>query len=149
MSQTDGAKKTIGAVEYTVYRLDPTISYRLARRLGAVLGPAIGAAIGKADGSSVSEANVDLERAARELFDRLDEKLLDDLVHAFGEVSLAGGAKVRDVFSAHFRGRVDEMFEWLAFCLSVEYEGLIKKVRSGIGRVALLRQTPASGSPST
>jgi len=147
MSQADGSKKRIEGVEYTVYHLDPTVSYRLSRRLGAVLGPTLAAAVGT--GGSAKMLDADVGSLAREFFDRLDEKLLDDLVENFKDVTLVDGKKLRDVFAIHFRGKIDQMFEWLAFSLSVEYEGLLKKVRSGIGRAALLRQTPESGSPST
>lgn len=150
MAQFEAASKTIDGDVFRVHKLDPRVSYRLSRRLGAVLAPTIGAAIGKADTKNIESAEIDFERGAAEFFARLDEKLLDDLIEAFGVVSFVNDKPLNaEVFQVQFRGKIGQMYAWLFFCISSEYEDILKKVRSGIGQDVLARLLPLSKSPST
>lgn len=156
MAQSDGSKKTIDGTEYVVYHLSPKKAARLLKRLLGVVAPALGllgAFKNLGQGKSLLDAEIDgalFSKLAAEALDRLDEPLLDDLLVSFSEVTLiGGGAKLNDVFEAHFRGKVAAMLEWLAFCLQNEYAEALKKIPAATGLAALVPTSPPSSSPST
>ncbi len=61
-------------------------------------------------------------------------------VHAPGD---KGWPQLSDVFDLHFAGRYLEMFQWLAFCLEVNFSGFFPGVD-----IAGLAQAATSGSIS-
>lgn len=133
-SKQDAARTRIGDLELTVYKMDPLAAMKLGRRLLAILGPTILTGIGKFGSvDKMLDSPVDLGAAGREFFERLDDATLDELVQKFGEVTEAKGGWVKDTFSALFRGKVEQAFEWLWFCLVNEYGAVVKKALGGTG----------------
>lgn len=152
-SKQDAARKRIGDMELTVYRLDPMVSMKLWRKVLAVVMPTIAAGIGKFGGAqSLFDSTVDLGAAASEFFARADDALLEDLVQKFGEVTETKGGWVKDTFPVLFRGKLVELHEWLWFCLQSEYGALVKKALGGtdLGDLSTLlrRFGSAPSSPS-
>jgi len=151
MSQTlaDAAVKEIDGHRFEVMKLDPMVSLRMLRRLMAAAGPSLGAMLNGASLKSLSSSNVDLGRAIGELFDRLDEKMVDDMVATWAAVSFIDGQRVKDVFSAVFRGKTAMLLEWLYLCVTGEYEDAVGKARSAIDRaIAEVAQRLESKSQS-
>lgn len=136
MSQdiTDAAVKEIDGHRFEVCKLDPTVSLHMLRNLMAAVGPSFGAMLNGASLESLSNSQVDIGRAVRELFDRLDNKMLDDMVKTWDAVSFVDGKRVRDVYSAIFRGKISMQLEWLSFCITSEYEELVGKAKNAIAR---------------
>lgn len=152
MSQTlaDAAVKEIDGHVFEVLKLEPMTSLQLLRRLMAAIGPSIGSALNGADVKGLLSANVDLGRALGELFDRIDEGMVNHIVKTFRGVSFVDGKKVDDVFSAVFRGKLPMMLGWLRFCLESEYGETLGKARSAIDRaIAEVAQQFKSPSQST
>lgn len=151
MSQTiqDAAVKEIDGHKFEVLKLDPMVSLRMMRRVLAVLGPSIGSMVATGEAKKLLDSKVDIGRALGEFFDRVDDKLLEDLVSTFGAVSFYDGQRVADKVSAIFRGKLPMMLEWIAFCLVSEYGDAWGKAQSAIARAfGAMAQRLESAFPS-
>lgn len=152
MSQSiqDAAVREIDGHRFEVCKLDPMVSLLMLRRLMAAVGPSLGAMLNGVSLKALSSSSVDLGRAIGELFDRLDEPLVDDLVKTWSAVSFIDGKPLKDVFSAVFRGKTAMLLEWLYLCVTGEYEDAVGKARSAIDRaIAEVAQRLESKSQST
>lgn len=147
MAQTDGVKGKVGEYELTVYKLDPLVSLKLFRRLSAVVAPSLAAGVGTLGSlKELLNQRVDVASFGRELFDRIDDALLEDLVRIFGEKTLGPSGWLKDTYRALFMGRLELMFGWLALALRSEYEGVLGNFSAGIDLGGLLSRLRPSAS---
>lgn len=152
MPQHEVGKKTIDGMEFEVHHLDPVLSLKLLRRLMAAIAPAIGSGIGSADISGVlnQTASVDMGAGLRALFDRLDEKLVEDLRTAFADVSIVDGSPLSKVYAVKFSGRIGTVLEWLVYCALYEWDDIRGKAIGAIARFhARVQALQQSKSPNT
>lgn len=135
MAQVDSFKETIDGVEYTIYMLDPRTSLRLLRRILGAVSPALGAFAGTGGDMSAEVSPELFSKIAGDLFDRLDEKLLDDAVDHLASVTHADGKPLKETMAIHFRGRIGAMVRWLAFALRVQYADFFAEAKAAIARI--------------
>ena len=122
--------KTIGRFEYRVTQLKLKKARSMFTRLIGMLGPALGelAAGGKPN----------LATAVQALSERMTDDNLTLVTETFGESTVidAGDGKLPTLVPAfmetHFAGHFGEMFQWLAFCIEVNYADFFD-VLSGLG----------------
>jgi hypothetical protein len=163
MSQVEPHKTKIGDSEYTMSMLAPMRSHRLLLRVIKMVGPSLGPVFdtffsaAKSKGKDAFEQEVPTEfftKAAAALFGELDEKVLDDVIEALKEVTVVegeGGGKLdRGQFDIHFLGKLEEMYQWLAWGMKVQWGKsvgalLTGAIERGAGAVTGLE----SLSPST
>lgn len=131
MSQLDPVKETIDGHEYTMVMLDPTVAAKLLRRIMFVVSPAVGA-FAVAGGKELTPELFSM--IAGGLFERLDEKLLDDVISRMSSVTIVDGKKMDQVFMIHFRGRIGHMIKWIAFAMRVQYADFLSEIRNVISR---------------
>ncbi len=129
MSQFDAETKEIDGEKYEVYMLPPMQSHDLLMDVAKMIGPALGPVLDKlfSGGRSAGEV-LDMEvssefftKASSALFSGLDKKVLHDVIKALRSVTHVGGKKLDSVFDVHFKGRLDNMYKWLAFGMSVQW----------------------------
>lgn len=150
MTQKNIAEKSIGDDTYRVLMLDPMTSGDLLVDLVSLLGPSlsiVGSGILKAKNSKEvikqlmdglakpddgdSKAAIgdligdNLERAIAGLIDRMEKPKLREIINLMkGVTSVKKGDKwpeLESIFDAHFRGRVFEMYKWVAMAVRVQY----------------------------
>lgn len=122
--------KQIGRYTYRVTQL-PTSK---GRRMLCLLTKAIGPVLGKlADGGGKS-----IGIAFEELSERINEADLKELCEVFGEsseVELPDGRRPRlmpEFQEMHFAGQFGELFEWLRFCVEVNYSDFFALAMRGV-----------------
>ena len=131
MSQAEPHTTDIGGQAYTMSMLPPMKSHRLLVKVIQMVGPSLGPVFdmffGKAQkaGAEVLDQEVPAEfftKAAGTLFDSLDEKILDQVIKEFKAVTVVEGlGLLENKFDAHFLGKLDEMYQWLAWGMSVQW----------------------------
>ena len=163
MSQLETAEEMIGDHKYTMYMLAPIRSHNLLIDVGKMVGPAFGALIGsimpsgkaeepeeeptdseegseeeepKEDSGDLSERQVDSELLASAvalLFTGLNKKTLEQVIHAFKEVTEVDGKLFGKGtnFDQHFRGELGNMYKWLAFGMNVQWGKSLSVLASG------------------
>jgi len=143
VSQVEPHKTTIGEHEYTMHMLPPMQSHKLFLRVIKMVGPALGPVFdtffsaAKTGGKDALEQEVPTEfftKAAAALFGELDEKVLDDVIRALKEVTIVEGSGKLDrgQFDAHFLGRLEEMYQWLAWGMKVQWGKSVGALLTGI-----------------
>lgn len=155
MREIKAKEKTIGAYKYRVTPMGVGKGKALLVRLIRLMGPSIAEAVRAvaADGGSVSKMSIGvLAPSIGDVCERLND---DDLAFAVGtlaeetELSEGGGfAKLAPLVEYHFRGAYDELFQWLAFALEVNYGSFLAVARN-LGAVPGDPTTSPSKSPST
>lgn len=112
-------KKIIDGTEYQVTPLGAVIGRKVLLRLTKVFSPAL------------------LSKDLSSLLEQLDDETLDYLCDTFAEstnvVMQAEKTKVLaplagDMFDKHFARKYMQMFEWLAFCVEVNYADFFARV---------------------
>jgi hypothetical protein len=164
MSQRDSQSKEIGGYRYTVSMLDPLTAEDLLVMVIGVIGPAIGAAAGALadDGGGLGEIDMGnildapgapkmLEHALGSLCHRLDRQQIREAIGMLSPVTTVdiNGKQpfLRDIFSAHFRGRLGAMNKWLLFAIKVQLADFFGSLGPDIG--AVLQAARAEPSAST
>ena len=133
MRALDNRKKEIGGVTYVVKPLTTKAALRVLARLLRMAAPAFG------DVASLRQAARTATSSLGALFaglaGDLDEALLLDVCEAFADVTDAdlGGKKLLALrggqWDEHFRGRLFELFEWVAFAAEVTYGPLYARLQ--------------------
>jgi hypothetical protein len=144
MSLLKVTTKAIGGLTFKVRPL-PVIHGREAMvRLTRTFGPALGELVegGVRNGAA---------RAIGSLADRLDSKDLAWLCERFGECSSCAFPDGREMPIAGnhdevFAAAYDTMFEWLEFCLEVNFRGFLEKLQRAV-EAAKTEKAQASQSP--
>lgn len=120
-------ERRIGDVTYRVTQLGVTPGKKLLVRLVKLIGPVIAKG---ADGASesVSLRGPGLARMILEFCERLTLEDLDEfcsVLSAQTEYSVGDGRwlVLKNQFELHFAGKYDELFQWLAFALEVQFGG--------------------------
>lgn len=131
----DAAVKEIDGHRFEVCKLEPMLSLHMLRNLLAAVGPSFGAMLNGVSLESLSGSQLDLGKAVGELFGRLDNKMLTDMVKTWGAISFVDGKRVSDVYSAIFQGKMAMQLEWLAFCIASEYGEVVGKARGAIAKL--------------
>ena len=131
MSQVVPVKTTIGEKQYTMSMLPPMKSHRLLTKVAKMVGPSLGPVFDKlfnevkAGKGDVLDQDVPVAfftNAAGSLFDSLDEKVLDEVMAEFQAVTVVEGLGLLEgKFDVHFLGRLDEMYQWVAWGMSVQW----------------------------
>ena len=167
MSQAEPHTTDIGGQAYTMSMLPPMKSHRLLVKIVQMVGPSLGPVFdmffGKSQktGTEVLDQEVPAEfftKAAGTLFDSLDEKILDQVIKEFKAVTVVEGlGLLENKFDAHFLGKLDEMYHWLAWGMSVQwgkvFGGLAAVARNKVSAAMALANPPetkekASTSPT-
>lgn|GEM_PF-1894098 len=161
MSQAEPHQTKIGEFEYTMHMLPPMQSHRLFLRVIKMVGPSLGPVFdtffsaAKSQGGKAMEQEVPSEfftKAAGALFGELDEKVIDEVISAFKEVTVVEGRGKLDrgQFDAHFLGKLEEMYQWLAWGMKVQWGKSVGALfRGAIERGAGAMAGLESPSPST
>ena len=163
MSQDTPHTKRIGQHEYQVYMLPPLDAMDLLVDLSKVAGPTLGKlvdAVKGAFGEGGIESVMDIDTsdlsgdmisgAIAELVDRLDKRMLRELIGTLSNKTLMDGKRLNAVFDAHFAGHLGEMMRWIVFALEVQYRDFWSALADTMpvvtDRVVELRPSP---SPNT
>lgn len=144
---------TIDGYRYSVAQLGSSEGRRILVKLTRLLGPALGRLVGGEGRPSdaVSEAIAEFSAGANE-----DD--LEDLCRTFGqstELDVDGKPMLLnlDMQELHFAGRYGAMFQWLGFCLRVNYADFFVSVEAARDKLAARLQSPrgseGSRSPSS
>ncbi len=129
MSQFDGETREIDGNKYQVYMLGPMVSHDLlvdvSKMIGPSLGPVLDAFTNSAvSGKSVLDAELDVNfftKAAGSLFASLDKTTLRNVINAMAEVTHVDSKPLKPIFEAHFRGKLQAMYRWLAFAMQAQW----------------------------
>lgn len=155
MAQHDGETLDIDGHTYTVFKLDPLVASDLLVDLGGILGPTIAslgldavakdtkaalsaalAGTGDSDNPLLDKVGPGLERAVLAFFQRYSKAQQRELINTLMRVTHIGtgekSAPLERVFSAHFRGRIGPMYQWLGFALQVQYKDFFSSLKSVI-----------------
>ena len=152
MSQTDGTLVTLDDGDgrqdtYRIYMLDPFEASDIAADLIGIIAPAMAALAGesktgadelKAMLTSESLDGRALERAATILFSKFDKHKQRELINAMAKVTnvqIGGGgkeAKLPEVFTLHFRGRMGALYKWLFAALKVNFASFFASILPAI-----------------
>ncbi len=138
----------IGAHSYKVTQLDAVVGRRVFTRLFKIAGPALA----KLENGIDEKA---LGAALTELVTRLEPADVDHFCDTFAEVTEVSGGKytkaapqLDTVFSVHFAANYLEMFQWLAFCLQVNFSSFFVGIGQLFGQLAAARAASSSISPT-
>jgi hypothetical protein len=160
MSQMTPEETTIGEHKYEMYMLAPIKSHNLLMDVAKMAGPALGQAIGALFGGAASneeilekEVTTDLlSGALGKLFEDLNKSTLEQVITIFREVTHVDGKPLDKIFDAHFRGKLEDMYLWMAWGFRVQWGKSLSALVSGVsgqGAFAALTKKPGSESPST
>lgn len=134
MRTLENQKKEIGGVVYKVAPLTTKTSLRVLTRVLKMAAPAFGDVASLQ--AAARAATSSLGRVFAGLADGLDEDTFTDLCETFAEVTEAdlGGKKLLALkggqWDEHFRGRLLDLFEWVAFAAEVTYGPLYESLRA-------------------
>lgn len=128
----ESEETTIGDTTYRVTQLGAKQGRRLLMRLLRLAGPSLTEAIG-GDTSLASLGDVDLSTLSGAVKRLCENALEDELEHLFDtfapktQIDKGEGkwAVLSHEAELHFAGKYREMFEWLWFCLQVNYKDFI------------------------
>jgi len=129
MSQFNGETREIDGNKYTVYMLGPMVSHDLLVDLSKMVGPSLGPVLDVFANSLSSgkptlenELNADFfTKAASSLFASLDKVTLKNIINSMAEVTHVDGKPLKPIFEAHFRGKLQAMYKWLAFAMQAQW----------------------------
>lgn len=147
MLQTES--KAIGDHTYLVTQLGAGEGRKMFVRLTRALAPVFGALLEDAGstkgGFKLGDMSLEsLSRTLHELAQRLTEDDLEYVCRTFGAktmVQVGEGKEIQltlDKQELHFAGRYGHMFQWLAFCLEVNYRDFL-----GVTKGFVSAQSPA------
>lgn len=105
--------KEIGGARFEVTQLGATQGNKVLIRLINVMGPLVTA--GKEPGKGLGAA-----------MRYLQEDDLDYFCKAFAPVTFVDGRELSREFDLYFAGKYDELFEWLVFCVQLNYGSFLK-----------------------
>jgi hypothetical protein len=131
MSQLIPSDKNIGAHKYEMNMMPPRKSHRLLVKLVKMIGPSLGPVFDmffdKVKSSGVKNV-MDQEigaafftKAIGNLCDDLDNVILDEIIDALADTTHVDGKHLKPNFDAHFLGNLGEMYQWLAWGMSVQW----------------------------
>lgn len=133
--------KTIGGSTYRVTPLVATQGRAVFVRLAKMLGSA--AAGGGEKGN--------LYESLARVLENLNETDLAFISDAFARQTQLqmerGWVQLSDAFDLHFAQRYLEMFQWLAFCLEVNYSGFFRGIGADVGEGLAALVSSRSSSP--
>ena len=155
MSQNDGeTSDEIDGFRYRVLMLDPLSAADILADLGYILAPVIGSMGGvfaKEKGDLIEKAmegfedgdtNIDvaLEKAVMGFFDRFSKEKQRELMAIMARqtmVIMPDGKEpvLKDVFSAHFRGRIKALYRWFLFAMKVQFKDFFSGQDDAMSRV--------------
>lgn len=132
MSQREGVNKAIDGHNFTMYMLAPRQSNALLVKVSKMIGPSAGPIIDQimvlTKGRPISESldqEVDVSdfftKASGVLFSSLDQLVIDNVIDEFAKVTEADDVFVNRIFDDFFRGKLDLMYKWLAWGMSVQW----------------------------
>jgi len=134
-------REDIDGMTYQVSPLPAKQALKLARKITAIVGKPLAQALGE----SAKDRALLMSRLA-EVGERISDDDLMSVCNQLAEQTLIGNgdemAQLHKCFDVHFAGRLDLMFQWLAFALKINFGPLVKSLGSGE------EKAPAS-SPST
>lgn len=134
MRTLENQKKEIGGVVYKVAPLTTKASLRVLARVLKMAAPAFGDVVSLRAAARAATGSLGTLFAG--LAGDLDEAILLDVCDAFAEVTEAdlGGKKLLALrggqWDEHFRGRLFELFEWVAFAAEVTYGPLYARLQA-------------------
>jgi hypothetical protein len=144
--------RTIGRYAYTVTQLRAKQGNAVLVRLAKLAGPTLGALFsGGEEGAGEALERVSLGglgAALREFAAGLTEADLDWLCTTFADCTTVeiepGSVKpLRGIFDLHFAGAYLELFEWIAFCLEVNFADFFGALVARAKAAKAPRTTPA------
>ena len=164
MSQAEPHTTTIGDRAYTMSMIPPMKSHRLLVKVVQMVGPALGPVFdmfygavkdGSANTDNLLDKEVPVEffsKAAGTLFDSIDEQVLDKVIDEFKKVTVVEGLGLLDTkFDVHFLGKLDEMYQWVAWGMSVQwgkvFGGLAAVAKDKVNAALEMTSGPQSQSP--
>jgi hypothetical protein len=159
MSQMHSQKKEIDGHQYEMFMMEPRASNRLLTKVGKMILPSLGPIADMLSnafsGGGKNVMDLDLgndffSKALTQLCLDLDEKTMDTVIDEFQKVTHVDGQQLDKIFAAHFLGRIDNMYKWLAWGMQVQW-GKCWGVLADMPLVksALAKTTEASQSPTT
>lgn len=134
MRTLEASKKEIGGVTYVVKPLTTKAALRVLARVLRMAAPAFGDVASMRDAARAATGS--LGKLFAGLASDLDEAALIEVCDAFAAVTDAdlGGKKLlalgENQWDDHFRGRLFEMFEWVAFAAQVTYGPLYERLQA-------------------
>lgn len=134
MRTLESQKKTIGDATYVVSPLTTKAALRVLARVLRIAAPAFGDVASMRDAARAATGS--LGQLFAGLAGDLDEAVLIEVCDAFAEVTKVdlSGAKalpLRDgQWDEHFRGRLFDLFEWVAFAAKVTYGPLYARLQA-------------------
>ena len=153
MSAYETVSKEIGGVRYDVTKLGAKVASRLLLKLMKSVAPVflVAAAAGKKS-LDLSRATGAIKDLSEDDFDWVCERFAEKTDVHIGTTSPSLGSA--GLFDLHFSGRYTEMFEWLEFCVEVNFGPFFGVLKDRIAAKApgLVGATPppsASTSPTT
>lgn len=113
----------IGDYTYHVTQMGAIQGRDTLARLLAIAGPIMGSGEGGAGLAHLKPA---------------DLQLLSDDFAKLTEVELPDGKRplLSNIFDLHFVGRYDDMFDWLAFCIKINFSSFFAKALAKLGVLA-------------
>jgi hypothetical protein len=158
MSQMHSQIKEIDGHQYEMFMMEPRASNRLLTKVGKMILPSLGpiadfltGAVGK---SGKGLMDIDLgddffSKTLSTLCSDLDEKVMDEVIDAFQEITQVDGKSLKPIFAAHFLGELQSMYKWLGWGMQVQWG----KCWGVLGNMPLVKnamaKTQASQSPTT
>lgn len=150
MSVTFEQKTTrIGAHAYKVTQLDAVTGRRAFTKLFKIAGPALAKIENGIDETS-------LGGALTELVTRLEPADVDYFCDVFAAVTEVSGGRytkeapqLDDVFALHFASNYLEMFQWLAFCLQVNFSSFFVGIGQLIAKLVADRKAKAASNSTS
>lgn len=132
MRALESQKKELGGITYVVRPLTTKASLRVLALVLKMAGPAFGDVASMRDAARAATGS--LGKLFAGLAGDLDEAALIEVCDAFAAVTDAdlGGKKLLALGSGqwdeHFRGRLFELFAWIAFAAKVTYGPLYERL---------------------
>ncbi len=137
MAQTTTQTKEINGTSYRVGMLDPLTANDILVDLGKALAPtlaSLGVEVLSAENSEEVikklldggfDAGDGFEDAILKTIDRIEKATLREIISHLATVTeIKNGDKwpqLETVFTVHFRGKIGEMYKWMAFALKVQF----------------------------
>lgn len=139
--------RRIGEFDYTVTQMPARKANRILLKLGKTIAPVLllwkgGGEAGALDGGSLASA-------IRELNEDDFEWVVDEFAKTTDvQINETQAPSLFKVFDLHFAGRQVEMFEWLQFCVEVNFAFLADalKTLSSAGRKSAAASSAAKAS---
>jgi hypothetical protein len=159
MSQMDGETLELDGHKYTVYMLPPLASHDslmdVAKMVGPALGPVFDVFLSSATGNKKPLPEMELDtaffsRAASALFGGIDKATLRRIIDQMAEVTHVDGKPLKPIFDAHFRGKLEAMYQWAGFAMKVQWgkslSALVNAVRNRGAQVMGAAPSPSQAT---